>query len=140
MNVFGCVFNFDNIYSVLIVDDAKCAFPNANYARVQRRLFHAHLALTALHNAFYARGDNLWSISCQFTVRLPEVTKNANFALTMPFVQEENAIYADNAICAYYAMPFVHTMPIVRTMPFVHAAQCQLCIWCTIGIVAHLAL
>ena len=77
---------------------------------------------------------------CQPTVRLPEVTKNANFALTMPFVQDENAIYAYNAIYECYTMPFMHTMPIVRTMPFVHASQCQLCIWRTIGIVAHLAL
>ena len=98
------------------------------------------MALPALHNAFYARGDNLWSISCQSTVRLGEVTSNANFALTMPFVRYENAILSDNAICACFTMPFMHTIPIVRTMPFVHAAQCQLCIWRTIGIVAHLAL
>ena len=58
----------------------------------------------------------------------------------MPFVQQNNAIYADDAICAYITMPFVHTMPIVHTMPFMHVAQCQLCIWRTIGIAAHLAL
>ena len=30
----------------------------------------------------------------------------------------------------------IHTMPIVHTMPFVHVAQCQICNWYTIGIVA----
>ena len=53
-----------------------------------------------LHNAKYAFGHNPLSFSGQRKVRLGEVRKNANFALTMPFVRYENAIYADNANCA----------------------------------------
>ena len=38
-------------------------------------------------------------------------------------------------------MPIVQIrMPIMQTMPIVHVSQCLVCIGCTIGIVAHLAL
>ena len=38
-------------------------------------------------------------------------------------------------------MPIVQIrMPIMQTMPIVHVSQCLVCIRCTIGIVAHLAL
>ena len=60
-------------------------------------------------------------------IHLSIIRKITNFALTMLFVQDKNAIYANNAIyadraiCACFTMPFLHTMPIVPTMPFVHA-------------------
>ena len=77
--------------------------------------------------AILAVQGHLWMFALNWDKHLSIIRKITNFALTMVFVQDKNAIYANNAIyadraiCACFTMPFLHTMPIVPTMPFVHA-------------------
>ena len=122
-------------------------FPRAAQFYVSRHIFHLALStmlhchyesgqlgqLGILHNVKYALGQNPLPFSGQRKVRLGEVRKNANFVLTMPFVRYENAIYADNANCAN------------QNANYDDNAICAcftmlVCLGCTFGIVAHLAL